>query len=76
MIGHLLSTIEIKSDLRKSKSNGGKGLGQSWPRLCLSCLWNKTKYRVACVLRKARVNGQIMRMASVLKQTIYRFKNK
>jgi len=69
MIGHLLSTIEIKSDLRKSKSNGGRGL-------CLSCLWNKTKYRVACVLRKARVNGQIMRMASVLKQTIYRFKNK
>jgi len=69
MIGHLLSTIEIKSDLRKSKSNGGKGL-------CLSCLWNKTKYRVACVLRKVFVNGQIMRMASVLKQTIYRFKNK
>ena len=69
MIGHLLSTIEIKSDLRKQKSNGGKGL-------CLSCLWNKTKYRVACVLRKARVNGQIMRMASQLKQTIYRFKNK
>ena len=69
MIGHLLSTIEIKSNVRKEKSNGGKGL-------CLSCLWNKTKYRVACVLRKARVNGQIMRMASVLKQTIYRFKNK
>jgi len=59
----------MKSDLRKSKSNGGKGL-------CLPCIWNKTKYRVACVLRKAGVNGQKMRMASVLKQTIYRFKNK
>jgi len=69
MIGHLLSTIEIKSDLRKDKLNRNKGL--CWP-----CLWNKTKYRVACVLRKAGVNGQIMRMASVLKQTIYRFKNK
>jgi len=69
MIGQLIDFMEIKSDLRKSKSNGGKGL-------CLSCLWNKTKYRVACVLRKARVNGQKMRMASVLKQTIYRFKNK
>jgi len=69
MIGHLLSTIEIKSDLRKDKLNRNKGL--CWP-----CLWNKTKYRVGCVLRKAGVNGQIMRMASVLKQTIYRFKNK
>ena len=69
MIGHLLSTIEIKSDLRKHKLTRNKGL-------CLSCIWNKTKYRVACVLRKAGVNGQIMRMASVLKQTIYRFKNK
>ena len=69
LFGHLVSNLEMKSDLRKSKFNGGKGL-------CLPCIWNKTKYRVACVLRKARVNGQIMRMASVLKQTIYRFKNK
>ena len=69
MIGQLIDFMEIKSNMRKEKSNGGKGL-------CLSCLWNKTKYRVACVLRKAGVNGQIMRMASVLKQTIYRFKNK
>ena len=69
MLGQLIDFMEIKSDLRKSKFNGGKGL-------CLSCLWNKTKYRVACVLRKVFVNGQIMRMASVLKQTIYRFKNK
>ena len=69
IFGHLVSNLEMKSDLRKSKSNGGKGL-------CLPCIWNKTKYRVACVLRKAGVNGQIMRMASVLKQTIYRFKNK
>ena len=69
MIGHLLSTIEIKSNLRKDKPNRNKGL-------CLSCLWNKTKYRVASGLRKVFVNGHIMRKASVLKQTIYRFKNK
>lgn len=69
IFGHIVANLEIKSDLRKEKTNGGKGL-------CLSCLWNKTKYRVACVLRKARVNRPFMRMASVLKQTIYRFKNK
>ena len=69
MLGQVIDFIEIKSNLRKTKSNGGKGL--CWP-----CLWNKTKYRVACVLRKIGVNGHIMRKASVLKQTIYRFKNK
>ena len=69
MIGHLLSTIEIKSNVRKEKSNGGKGL--YWPSL-----WNRTRNRVACIVRNNFVNGQIMRMASVLKQTIYRFKNK
>jgi len=67
MIGHLLSTMEIKSDLRKDKLNRNKGL-------CIPCLWNKTKYRVACVLRKIGVNGHIMRMASVLKRNIYRKK--
>ena len=68
-LGHLLANIEIKSNLRKTKPNRNKGL-------CLSCLWNKTKYRVASGLRKVFVNGHIMRKASVLKQTIYRFKNK
>ena len=59
MIGQLIDFMEIKSNMRKEKSNGGKGL-------CLSCLWNKTKYRVASGLRKVFVNGQIMRKASVL----------
>ena len=69
MIGQLIDFMEIKSTMRKSKPNRDKGL--CWP-----CLWNKTKYRVASGLRKVFVNGQIMRKASVLKQNIYRFKNK
>jgi len=69
MIGQLIDFMEIKSNVRKEKSNGGKGL--YWPSL-----WKRTRNRVACIMRNNFVNGQIMRMASVLKQTIYRFKNK
>lgn len=57
MLGQLIEFIEMKSNMRKTKSNGGKGLGQSWPRLCWPCIWNKTKYYIKQVMRKAGVNG-------------------
>ena len=50
MLGQIIEFIEMKSNMRKTKSNGGKGL--CWP-----CIWNKTKYYIKQVMRKAGVNG-------------------
>ena len=50
MLGQLIEFIEMKSDLRKTKSNGGNALERT-------AIWKRLKRRMASLLRKAGVNG-------------------
>lgn len=50
MLGQLIEFIEMKSNLRKTKSNGGNDLKKT-------TIWKRLEKRMASLLRKAGVNG-------------------
>ena len=72
---------EIKSLYAEIKPIRNKGISIGMNKkdcffcsICWSCLWTRIKGKKNLLLRKIRVNGLVMRMASVLKQNKYREK--